>query len=216
MHMTTQFKEQSKKIASNSQLIKFFLEIGPLLVFFLSNFYDYDEKWISKFGIVHSFGGKVFIATGLFMIATIISLILSWFILRSFPVVLFVSGGFVLFFGALTLWFHDESFIKLKPTVIYMLFASVLLGGLVLGKSLLSLFFGEVFCLTAEGWRKLTLRWGIFFIFLAILNEIIRRNFSTEFWALFKISAIIPLTMLFSLLQFKFIKKYSVVPSDES
>ncbi|MDA4834205.1 septation protein IspZ, partial [Enterobacter hormaechei] len=107
-----------------------------------------------------------------------------------------VSGIVVLVFGSLTLWLHDENFIKIKPTIINALFGVILLGGLYFGKSLLGYVFDSAFKLNAEGWRKLTLRWGIFFLFLAVLNEVVWRSFSTDFWVAFKVWGTMPITLL--------------------
>ena len=110
-----------------------------------------------------------------------------------------VSGVVVFVFGGLTLWLQDDIFIKMKPTIVNTLFGGVLLGGLLFGKSLLGYVFDSAFSLDAEGWRKLTLRWGLFFLFLAVLNEIVWRSFSTDFWVAFKVWGIMPITLLFTL-----------------
>jgi intracellular septation protein len=108
----------------------------------------------------------------------------------------------------MTLWLADEQFIKLKPTIVNLIFASVLLGGLVAGHSLLRHLFGDVFKLTDEGWRQLTLRWGLFFVLLAVLNEVVWRNFSTDTWVSFKVFGIMPLTMIFGIAQMGLLKTY--------
>jgi intracellular septation protein len=116
----------------------------------------------------------------------------------------------VLVFGSLTLILHDEEFIKLKPTIIYLLFGATLLGGLLLGKPLLGLLLDQMFELSEDGWRKLTWRWTMFFFALAALNEIVWRNFSTDFWVAFKLFGVVPLTLLFGALQYPLIVKYQV------
>jgi intracellular septation protein len=121
-----------------------------------------------------------------------------------------VSGIVVLVFGALTLYLHDEVFIKMKPTIVNTLFGVILLGGLAFGKSLLGYVFHSAFQLDAEGWRKLTLRWGLFFFFLAILNEVVWRNFSTDFWVAFKVWATMPITILFTISQMPLIMRHSL------
>ena len=109
-----------------------------------------------------------------------------------------VTAVIVLVFGGLTLVLQDETFIKLKPTIIYVLFGGVLLGGLAFRKPLLGMVFDSVFHLTDEGWRKLTLRWALFFFALAVLNEIVWRTQSTDFWVSFKVFGVLPLTFLFA------------------
>jgi intracellular septation protein len=116
----------------------------------------------------------------------------------------------VVVFGGLTLWLQNETFIKLKPTIIYVLFAVVLLGGLAFGKSLLGYVFDAVFKLTDEGWRKLTLRWGLFFVVLAVLNEIVWRSVSTDTWVTFKVFGFLPLTFLFALAQMPLINRSTI------
>jgi intracellular septation protein len=103
-------------------------------------------------------------------------------------------------------------FIKLKPTIIYLLFGGTLLVGLALGKPLLGLLFESVFHLTEEGWRKLTWRWALFFFALAVLNEIVWRTQSTDFWVSFKLFGVVPLTFLFGALQYPLLTKYHVEP----
>ena len=147
-------------------LLKLVLELGPLMVFFFAN--SRGEWLIERFPVLANIGGPIFIATALFMVATVLALAVSWILIRSLPIMPLVSGIVVLVFGSLTLWLHDENFIKIKPTIINVLFGVILLGGLYFGKSLLGYVFDSAFKLNAEGWRKLTLRWGIFFLFLAV------------------------------------------------
>jgi intracellular septation protein len=173
-------------------LLKLALELGPLAVFFLSN---------GRAGL--------FTGTALFMAATAVSLAVSWALIRRVPTMPLVTGVVVLVFGGLTLYLHDELFIKLKPTIVNSLFAAVLLGGLAFGKSFLAVVFDSAFNLTEEGWRKLTFRWGLFFVFLAILNEIIWRNFSTDFWVGFKLWGVFPLTFIFAASQFRLLQRHA-------
>ncbi|ODT71115.1 MAG: septation protein A [Pelagibacterium sp. SCN 63-23] len=174
------------------QIIKLALELGPLVVFFIMN-------------------GRadIFAATAWFMVAMVVSLALSWLILRKIAVMPLVTGVVVLVFGGLTLWLQDDTFIKMKPTITNMLFASVLLGGLVFGQSLLKYVFGDVYKLRPEGWWKLTLNWGLFFVVLAVLNEVVWRNFTTDFWVAFKVWGIMPLTVVFSMTQVPLLNKYA-------
>lgn len=173
------------------QIIKLAVELGPLIVFFIGN---------SRYGI--------FAGTGAFMVATVIALTVSRAVLGRVPIMPLVSGVFVVVFGGLTLWLQDDQFIKVKPTIVNGLFAAILLGGLASGRSFLKLVFEDVMRLNEEGWRKLTLRWGLFFIALAILNEVIWRNFSTDFWVSFKVFGIMPLTFAFALAQIGLLRQY--------
>ncbi|HEY6630008.1 MAG TPA: septation protein A [Rhizobiaceae bacterium] len=189
-------------------LLKLTLELGPLLVFFFANA---RGEWLAeRFPALAAFGGPIFIATGLFMIATAVALAVSWSLTRSLPIMPLVSGVVVLVFGGLTLYLQDDVFIKMKPTIINTLFGAVLLGGLFFGKSLLGYVFESAFRLDAEGWRKLTLRWGLFFLFLAVVNEIVWRSFSTDAWVAFKVWGIMPITLVFTFSQMPLIMRHSL------
>jgi intracellular septation protein len=122
----------------------------------------------------------------------------------------FVTAVIVVIFGGLTLWLHNDTFIKIKPTIIYCLFGGVLLGGLLFGRSLMGYVFDAVFKLDDAGWRKLTIRWGLFFFGLAILNEIVWRSFSTDTWVTFKAFGVVPLTFVFALTQMGLIQRHSL------
>jgi len=169
--------------------------MGPLVVFFLAN---------QKAGI--------FAATGLFMAAVLVSLVVSYALTRHLPVMPMVTAVVVLVFGGLTLWFHDELFIKIKPTIVNSLFGTVLLGGLWFGRPLLPLVLDTVFQLTDEGWRKLTFRWGVFFFVLAAINEVVWRTQTLDTWVNFKVFGIMPLTVAFALAQTPLILKHEVKP----
>ena len=189
-------------------LLKLALEIGPLIVFFFANA---RGEWLTTtFPVLEAFGDPIFLATGLFMIATAVALSVSWLLVRSLPIMPLVSGVVVFVFGALTLWLQDDIFIKMKPTIVNTLFGVVLLGGLAFGKSLLGYVFESAFRLDAEGWRKLTRRWGLFFLFLAIVNEIVWRNFSTDAWVAFKVWGIMPITLVFTMTQMPLIMRHSL------
>ncbi len=188
--------------------LKLALELGPLLVFFFANA---RGEWLhATFPTLARLGPPIFIATALFMVATAIALAVSWLLIRKLPIMPLVSGVVVFVFGGLTLWLQNDMFIKMKPTIINTLFGASLLGGLVFGKSLLGYVFDSAFRLDAEGWRKLTLRWGLFFIFLAVVNEIVWRNFPTDTWVAFKVWGILPITMIFTLCQMPLIMKHGV------
>ena len=174
-------------------ILKLVLDIGPLVLFFAAN---------AKFGI--------YVATGSFMVAVLIALAVSYVMTRHIAVMPLVTAAIVLVFGGLTLFLHDDLFIKLKPTIIYVLFGGTLLVGLALGKPLLGLLFESVFHLTEEGWRKLTWRWALFFLLLAIVNEIVWRTQTTDFWVSFKLFGVVPLTFVFGALQYPLLVKYSV------
>ncbi len=188
----------AESISPAKQGLKLLVEIGPLVVFFIGNT-QYD----------------IFAATAAFMVATAVSLIASKLIFKRIPAMPLITGVFVFIMGGLTLYLHDELFIKLKPTIVNVLFASILLGGLAYGHSLLKYLFSDVFQLQDEGWRKLTLRWALFFLFLAVLNEVVWRMFSTDFWVAFKVFGIMPLTLIFSIMQLGLMQKYQIEPARE-
>jgi intracellular septation protein len=195
-------------------ILKLVLEIGPLIVFFFANA---RGEWLAqKFPALNAFGGAIFVATGLFMAATAIALVASWLLTRTLPLMPMVSGIVVFVFGALTLYLHDDEFIKMKPTIVNALFGFVLLGGLAFGRSLLGYVFGEAFSLDAEGWKKLTFRWGLFFLFLAVANEVVWRNFTTDIWVAFKVWGIMPITVLFTMCQMPLILRHSLEDQSSS
>jgi len=178
-------------------ILKLALDLGPLLLFFFAN---------SRYGI--------FVATGTFMVAVLAALAVSFVMTRQLPIMPVVTAIIVVVFGGLTLVLHNDLFIKIKPTILYALFGAVLLGGLLFGKSLLGVVFDSLFHLTEEGWRKLTLRWAIFFLVLAVLNEIVWRNTSTDVWVNFKVFGFLPLTLLFGAAQYPLLRKYAVEPAE--
>jgi intracellular septation protein len=173
--------------------LKLALELGPLIVFFLAN---------QRAGI--------FTATSVFIVATLLSLGVHYALVRKLPTMPLVSGVVVVVFGGLTIALQDDQFIKLKPTIVNTLFGLVLLGGLYFGKPLLAVVLDSMFTLTDEGWRKLTLRWALFFFVLALLNEIVWRTQSTDFWVSFKVFGIMPLTIAFALAQTPLLMRYEV------
>ncbi|AOG11691.1 MAG: septation protein A [Alphaproteobacteria bacterium] len=198
----------ASKAEKQNPLLKMALELGPLLIFFFGNL---RGEWLARtFPELTAIGGPLLIATALFMAATILSLIISKIVFKHLPVMPFVSGIVVLVFGGLSIWLQDDTFIKMKPTIVNTLFGVVLLGGLAFGTSLLGYVFNAAFQLDAEGWRKLTLRWGIFFLFLAVLNEVVWRNFSDDVWVSFKVWGTMPITILFTLAQMPLIMKHSL------
>jgi intracellular septation protein len=188
--------------------LKLTLEIGPLILFFVAN--ARGEKLAASFPVIATLGGPIFFATATFIVATLVALAVSYALTRRLPLMPFVTAIVVVVFGGMTLWLHDETFIKIKPTIIYCLFGGTLLGGLLFGKSFLGYVFDAVFKLTDEGWRKLTIRWGLFFFGLAVLNEIVWRLVTTDTWVTFKVFAILPLTFVFALLQLRLVNRYSL------
>ncbi|MFN3362982.1 MAG: septation protein A [Allorhizobium sp.] len=198
----------ASKAEKQNPVLKMALELGPLLIFFFGNL---RGEWLARtFPELTAIGGPLLIATALFMVATVISLIISKIVFKHLPVMPFVSGIVVMVFGGLSIWLQDDTFIKMKPTIVNTLFGVVLLGGLAFGTSLLGYVFNAAFQLDAEGWRKLTLRWGIFFLFLAVLNEVVWRNFSDDVWVSFKVWGTMPITILFTLAQMPLIMKHSL------
>lgn len=187
---------------------KILLELGPGLVFFFTNL---RGAWlIEKFPALGNLGGPLFVASAAFMVATVLSLVISKIVYRHLPLMPFVSCIVVLVFGALGLWLQNEVFLKMKPTIINAMFGFALLGGLLFGKSLLGHVFNQAFQLDAEGWRKLTLRWGLFFVFLAVLNEVVWRNVTDDAWVAFKVWGTIPITVIFTLSQMPLILRHSL------
>lgn len=185
-----------------SQLLKLLVELGPLVVFFLVN---------SQAGrFLADPKSAIFWGTGAFMVATIAALVASRMLFGRVPVMPLISGFFVVVFGGLTLILQDELFIKMKPTIVNAIFGLVLLAGLAYGRPLLKYLFGEVFRLTEAGWKLLTLRWAVFFFVLAVLNEVVWRGFSTDFWIAFKVFGIMPLTMVFAVMQFGLLKRHEL------
>jgi len=188
---------QTPKKPPLNPLLKLVLDLGPLVLFFFAN---------SHYGI--------FVATATFMVAVLAALAVSYGLTRHLPIMPVVTAIIVVVFGGLTLILHDATFIKVKPTIIYALFGAVLIGGLFFNKPLLGVVFDSLFNLTEEGWRKLTLRWALFFLVLAVLNEVVWRNTSTNVWVDFKVFGVTPLTLVFGALQVPLLKKYAVEPAE--
>jgi intracellular septation protein len=193
------------------QILKMALELGPLVVFFIVN--TKGEDILAAFPALNQwFSSAIIFATAVFMVAMLISLALTWLLLKKVAVMPLVTGVVVVIFGGLTLYFQDSTFIKMKPTITNTLFGVTLLGGLVFGQSLLRYVFGDVYKLQPEGWTKLTLRWGVFFLFLAVLNEVVWRTQSDDFWVAFKVWATMPITIVFAAAQLPLLTKYAPQP----
>ncbi|KZK95543.1 Intracellular septation protein [Pseudovibrio sp. Ad46] len=212
--MNSERSTQTTERQDISPLLKLALELGPLGVFFIAN--SRGAQLAEMFPALGALSQPIFIATAAFMVAITISLTVSYILTRHLPVMPVVSGVVVLVFGALTLYLQDDLFIKLKPTIVNTLFGSILLGGLFFGKSLLGYVFDSAFKLDAEGWRKLTMRWGLFFFVLALINEFVWRNFSTDFWVDFKVFGFMPITMVFTMMQLPLIQKHSLESEEKS
>jgi intracellular septation protein len=178
--------------------LKIALELGPLIVFFVVN---------GKFGIIY--------ATAVLMAGVLLTLGVSWAVTKHLPAMPVVTAVLVLVFGGLTLILQDETFIKLKVTILYSLFGAALIGALYFGKLLLPIVFDMAIHIDDAGWRKLTWRWGLFFFFLAGLNEVMRRVLTTDAWVNFKVFGILPLTLLFAIAQAPLIMRHEIAPEQE-
>ena len=174
-------------------IYKLIIDIGPLAVFFI--FYTRTDLQSAILP---------------FMIATIIAVLFSYTMEKKIPVMPTVGAVIILVFGGLTIYFDNDVFFKMKPTIINLLFAAILYGGIVLKKPLLRYLLGAALKLQDKGWSILTKRWIAFFISLAILNEIIWRTQSTDIWVNFKVFGILPITFIFTITQFSIIKKYQI------
>jgi intracellular septation protein len=181
-----------------SVLLKLAIELGPLLVFFGTNA-----------------AAGIYAGTAAFMAATLVSLVAAWFSYHKLPIMPIVSGVIVLVFGGLTLYLRDETFIKLKPTIVYTMFAALLAAGLLWKKPMLEFLFGPVFTLTEEGWRKLTIRWALFFAVMAVVNELVWRNVSTDAWVSFKAFGFLPATFLFAIAQVPLMQRHGQEPPEQ-
>src|SRR3954468_18740461 len=195
--------------------LKLALEMGPLILFFFANsrpalFLPFVAPLLPEAMSGEKAG--IFVATAVFMVAILTSLAVSYALTRHLPVMAMVTAVVVVVFGGLTLALQDDTFIKMKPTIIYLLFAGILLGGLAFNKPLLAVVFDSVFDLTDQGWRKLTLRWAMFFLALAVLNETIWRTQTTDFWVSFKVFGVVPLTFIFAAFQYPLLQKYAANP----
>ena len=176
------------------------IDLGPLLVFFLVNF----------FAPVPDFA-KIFYATGAFMAAMIVAMMISYLRYRHISPLLWFSGIMVVILGGITIWLHNDTFIKMKPTVYYVLIASLLAFGLATGRNLLKMVLGAAYPgLSEEGWKLLTRNWAIFFLVMAVVNEAVWRNSSTSFWIGFKLWGFLPATFLFAIANVPMLMKHGM------
>jgi intracellular septation protein len=172
--------------------MKLAIELGPLLVFFGGNA-----------------AAGIYAGTAAFMVATLVALAVAMVRYHKVPIMPLISGAVVLVFGGLTLYLRDDTFIKLKPTIVYLMFAGLLAAGLLFRKPLLELLLGSAFRMSDEGWRKLTWRWIFFFLAMAVVNELVWRHVSTDVWVSFKAFGFLPLTFVFALAQVPLMQRYS-------
>ena len=182
----------------SGQWLRLGLDLGPLIVFF---------------GAFRFFG--IFMATGCFMAAVLLALCIGYIRERRFSPMPLITAVLVLVFGALTLYLRNDIFIKMKPTVLYLLFSLLLAGGLACNRLLIRYVFSQAFEIDDTGWRVLTWRWSAFFLALAVLNEVVWRNFATSVWVSFKVWAIIPLIFLFALAQTPLVFRHQIKAGDE-
>ena len=175
-------------------IFKLLIDIGPLAIFF----------------IFYKRSGEIIEAILPLMVATVVAVFASYVLEKKIPIMPTLGAGIVLIFGGLSIFFKNEIFIFMKPTIVNIFFAGILYGGVVLKKPLLKYLLGSALILEEEGWNILTQRWIAFFIALAILNEIVWRTMSEDFWVNFKVFGILPITFIFTLTQFPLIKKYQV------
>jgi intracellular septation protein len=210
----------TERKAQPNQILKLALDFGPLVLFYFANskpalFAPYFSPIIPTAVATGEHAG-IFVATAVFMVAILVTIVTSYALTRRLPLMALVTAIVVLTFGSATLYFQNETFIKLKPTIIYLIFAGTLFGGLLFGKSLLMVVFDQMFNLNAEGWRKLTIRWALFFVALAILNEAIWRTQSTDFWVAFKSFGVLPITFVFAALQYPLLMKHDASPKSDT
>lgn len=182
------------------------LDLGPLLAFFLTNFLAPVPSTL-----------KIFVATGVFMIAMIIAMLISQIRYRHISPLLWFSGLMVVVFGGLTIWLHDETFIKIKPTIYYAVVAALLTFGMYTGRNLLKLVLGAAYPgLTDRGWHLLTRNWIGFFLFMAVLNEAVWRSTTTDTWVSFKLWFFLPATFIFALANVPMLLKHGFAVDEKT
>ncbi len=177
-----------------NSFIKLLIDVGPLAVFF----------------IYYKISGDLIDSILPLMVATVIAVFVSYILEKKIPIMPTLGAGIVIIFGGLTIIFDNKVFIFMKPTIINIIFAAILYGGIIFKKPLLKYLLGTALKLKDDGWNILTIRWIAFFIALAILNEIVWRTMSEEFWVSFKVFGILPITFIFTMTQFPLIKKYHI------
>ena len=180
----------------NKSFVKFVTDFGPLMVFF---FYYYNSDKNLK------------VAIPPFIVATLLALVIVWLLEKKIPMVPLIGGILITLFGGLTIYFDNPIFIYIKPTIINILFGFTLLFGKYFTKEpLLKKFLGKSIALSGEGWNILNRRWTIFFFALAIVNELVWRTQSEEFWVNFKVWGMLPITFIFTAFQIPLINKHKI------
>lgn len=180
--------------------LRMLIDFGPLVIFFATN-------WLAPGAQI----AKILAATAAFMVAMGLAMALSWWKTRHISPMLWISGMLVLVFGGLTLYFHDQTFIQIKPTIVYSMFAVILAYGLVTGKPLLQALLESAYPgLSAKGWRLLTINWTGFFVVMAVLNEVVRHLVDWDQWLTFKTWAVIPMTLVFAMLNIPMLLKHGL------
>ena len=187
------------------------IDYGPLAVFFLANFLlpaalavrivsGLSDVLVGLAPEQARTIGRVLIATAAFVVATVAAMVAAQVKLKRIPPMLWISGGLVVVFGGLTLWFRDQRFLQMKPTLVYVMLAAVLTFGLATGRPLLASLLGGAYPgLTQAGWRKLTRNWALFFVGMAVANEVVWRSFGWDVWVAYKLWGAIPATLLFAI-----------------
>jgi intracellular septation protein len=212
------FADVKASRAKPNPWLKFALEMGPLILFFIANarpkLFAPMVAHLLPTQILNGPNGGLFTATLVLMAAVAAALCVSFAATRKLPAVPLATALLVLVFGGLTLYLQDTAFIKMKPTVLYAAFGVVLIGGLLMNKSLLPVIFDNAVALTERGWRILTFRWAGFFFALAVLNEIIWRTQSNDIWVAFKFPGIFILILLFSFAQLPLVRRHAL-PEEE-
>ena len=183
-----------------SVLGRLMIDLGPLLVFFLVNFLAPVPDVL-----------KIFYATGAFMAAMIVAMMFSYLRYRHISPLLWFSGIMVVILGGVTIWLHNDVFIKMKPTVYYVFIASLLGFGLATGRNLLKMVLGAAYPgLSEQGWKLLTRNWAVFFLVMALVNELVWRNSTTSFWIGFKLWGFLPATFLFAIANVPMLMKHGM------
>lgn len=183
------------------------IEYGPLAVFLVA--YFVGNRYLGDVSAILT-------ATAAIMVATTIALTVAWFVQRRVPKVPLISGVLLMVFGGLTLWLQDPVFIKMKPTIVYLLFSTVLLGGVAMRRPLLKPMLGKAWQLDDVGWTRLTVRFGLFFIALAGLNELVWRTQTTDFWVSYKVFGSMGLILVFTMSQVRLIQRHTIEPEEAS